>query len=52
MRMKFWFIGGSVAIAVAAGIFGALASPRRKDEAEEKKEEGKEASRFNSSQLP
>ncbi|SPP99701.1 hypothetical protein NBG4_110004 [Candidatus Sulfobium mesophilum] len=52
MRMKFWFIGGIVAIAVVAGIFETLASQRRKGEAEEKEEEGKEASRVNSAQLP
>lgn len=48
MRMKVWFIGGIIAIAVVAGVFEALASPHRKGDEEEKKEEGKEASKVNS----
>ena len=43
MRMKVWFIGGIIAIAVVAGVFEAHASHRRKGDEEEKKEEGKEA---------
>lgn len=44
MRMKLWFIGGIIAVAAAAGVFEALARPRRRDSKEEEKKQDKEAS--------
>lgn len=41
MKIGACLMAGIVGIAVVAGVFEALASPRKKEETEEKKEEGK-----------
>jgi hypothetical protein len=39
MKIKTWLIAGVIGIAVVAGVFEALNSPRKKEETGEKKEE-------------
>ncbi len=41
MKIKAWFVGGIIVIAVVAGVFEALSSPRRSGETKENKEEVK-----------